>query len=240
MGKYSRSLCVTLAACALGAGAVPAVAQTEGSDRAVPAAVASKQKAEIAKGDPQRWYKAPRSDQARLQIQRKEITAAYNEAKNACRKEPAANRSQCLKEARIAYQDDMRNAKGLVAMSPTSSVTESTGPVDTSGAASTAVGSSGAGATGSGGGSATGTTESASGSSTTGSGATGTGTTGSGTSGTGAAGSTGSGTTGSGTSRNNAAGTEQVDGFTGQSATSGSAASGAMIPPPEKPRTDKR
>lgn len=215
MGKYSRSLCVTLAACALGAGAIPALAQTEGSDRAVPAAAASKQKAEIAKGDPQRWYKAPRSDQARLQIQRKEITAAYNEAKNACRKGAAADRSQCLKEARIAYQEDMRNAKGLVAMSPTSSVTESTGPVDTSGAPSTAVGGSGAGATGSGSDTGTSTGTGASSSGATGAGATGTGT-------------------------GTATGTGQTDAVTGQSATSGSATSGAMTPPPEKPRTDQR
>lgn len=225
MGKYSRSLRVTLVACALGAGAIPALAQTEGSDRAVPAAVASKQKAEVAKGDPQRWYKAPRSDQARLQIQRKEIAAAYNEAKRACREGTAAERSQCLKEARQVYQDDLRNAKGLVAMSPTSSVTESTGPVDTSGAASTAVGGSGAGATGSGSGTGTGDMGTGSGSS---------GTMGSGSS------ATGSGTTGATGTGSTAAGTGHADPVTGQSGTSGSATSGAMTPPPEKPRTDKR
>lgn len=156
MGKFSCSLRVALVACALGASAIPALAQTEGSDRAVPAAVASKQKAEIARGDPKRWYKESNSDQARLQIQKKEINAAYTEAKNACRKGEAGSRSQCLKDARVAYEQDMRNAKGLVAMAPTSSVTENSGPVDTSGAASTAVGASGAGATGSG--TATGTT----------------------------------------------------------------------------------
>lgn len=222
MGKYSRTLRVTLVACALGASAIPALAQTEGSDRAVPAAVASKQKAEVSKGDPKRWYKAPRSDEARLQIQRKEINAAYNEAKNACRKGAAADRSQCLKDARMAYQQDMANAKGLVAMAPTSSVTESTGPVDTSGAASTAVGSSGAGATGAGGG-GTG----AAGRSSTGSTATG-----SGTAGSGATGSTGAGST--------AAGTGQADAVTGQSVNSGTATSGAMTPTPEKPRSDDK
>lgn len=215
MGKYSRTLRVTLVACALGASAIPALAQTEGSDRAVPAAVASKQKAEISKGDPKRWYKAPRSDEARLQIQRKEINAAYNEAKNACRKGAAEDRSQCLKDARTAYQQDMSNAKGLVAMAPTSSVTESTGPVDTSGAASTAVGGSGAGATGAGGG-GTGT---ATGSST-------------GTAGSSSTGSTGAGST--------AAGTGQADAVTGQSVNSGTATSGAMTPTPEKPRSDDR
>jgi hypothetical protein len=149
MRQQSLSLRATLVACALGAIAVPALAQTAHDDSAVSPAVASKQKHEIAKGDPQRWYRGDNTTQGRLAIQKKEIAAAYSEAKNACRKGQSGERKQCLAEASKAYRDDMANASRLVAKGPSPEILEEVTPVDSSG--STAVGSSGsAGTTGSG------------------------------------------------------------------------------------------
>jgi len=68
------------------------------------------QKAEIAKGDPPRWYQDDPSPAAQLRTLRKEISAALAEANLACKQGPAAERSACLKDARETYRQDMANA----------------------------------------------------------------------------------------------------------------------------------
>jgi hypothetical protein len=148
MRQPSLSLRVTLVACALGAIAVPALAQTAHDDSAVPRAVASKQKSEVAKGDPQRWYRGDNTTQGRLAIQKKEIAAAYSEAKIACRKGQSGERKQCLADAGKTYRSDLSNASRLVARGPSPEILEEVTPVfGDEGGGATAVGSSGAAGT---------------------------------------------------------------------------------------------
>ena len=63
-------------------GGANAVAQ---DDSTVDPAVKVKQAGEIRRGDPSRWYRDDPTRQARLRTLQKEIGAAYQEAKNACR-----------------------------------------------------------------------------------------------------------------------------------------------------------
>ncbi|MGZ3185125.1 MAG: hypothetical protein ACXU8N_22055, partial [Telluria sp.] len=44
------------------------------------------------------------------------------EAKNACREGPAAQRNTCLKEARATYQQDMKNAPSQLDAAPQGAV----------------------------------------------------------------------------------------------------------------------
>jgi hypothetical protein len=104
----AAALCVT----SLAAGAQTAGAQA-GDDSSVPPAVADKQKAEIAKGDPARWTTGDDSNQARLKILKKEIDAAYAQAKIECGKLSKAERADCLKDARRIYEHDMAAAPQL-------------------------------------------------------------------------------------------------------------------------------
>jgi hypothetical protein len=85
----------------------------ESRDSNVPPATAAKQAAEIARGDPPRWYHEDRTLQARLRTLHKEIGAGLQEAQGACRSQPAAERGACLREARAAYQRDMAGARAL-------------------------------------------------------------------------------------------------------------------------------
>jgi hypothetical protein len=140
MRQLSLSLRATLVACALGATAVSAVAQTAHDDSAVSKAVAKKQQSEIAKGDPARWHRVENSAQARLGIQKKEIAAAYSEARNACRQGASSERGKCMKDAQLAYQHDMARAPLLVAKGPTAEVLEQVSPLAEG---ATAVGGSG-------------------------------------------------------------------------------------------------
>ena len=55
--------------------------------------------------------KGPRAGLKTLQ---KEIGAAYDEAKRACAKRPASERSACLQKARQTWQDDMKAAPAQV------------------------------------------------------------------------------------------------------------------------------
>jgi hypothetical protein len=93
----------------------------ESTDSNVPRAVAQKQAAEIAHGDPARWYHADHTKAERLQTLRKEINAGLQEAQGACRKMPAAERSSCLQEARAIYQRDMAAAPAMVSNRQTAS-----------------------------------------------------------------------------------------------------------------------
>jgi hypothetical protein len=113
-------------ACAL-AGALAALfagqaqAQTH-DDSTVGKAVATKQAGEIQRGDPARWYRDDASRQARLRTLQKEIGAAYQEAKNACRGSAASERGACLKEARATYEQDMKNAPAQLDAAPEGAV----------------------------------------------------------------------------------------------------------------------
>lgn len=112
---------VLCGACACLLGATPlAHAQTQtqartSSDALVEPAAASKQAREIAQGDPARWYREDATSQARLRTLQKEIGAALQEAQNACKKMPAAERNACMQEARATYQRDMAQARERVA-----------------------------------------------------------------------------------------------------------------------------
>lgn len=78
-----------------------------------PPAVAQQQKKEIAHGDPGRWYSHDSTAADQLRTVRKEIAAALQEATQACKRQPAAERNACMKEARSTYQHDMVNAKAI-------------------------------------------------------------------------------------------------------------------------------
>ena len=90
-------------ACALAGAAFSAAAQEmpqAGTDATVNPVAARQQAQEIAKGDPPRWYR----DDPEQQTLRKELGAALQEAQNACRKAPAAERKSCMDEARAIWQ----------------------------------------------------------------------------------------------------------------------------------------
>ncbi|MYM68202.1 hypothetical protein GTP45_15380 [Pseudoduganella sp. FT55W] len=73
------------------------------------------QKQEIARGEPARWSKPDSTKAEQERTLRKEIGAALAEAKQACQKGPAAERSTCLKEAQATYQSDLANMPQLLA-----------------------------------------------------------------------------------------------------------------------------
>ncbi|MCC2956392.1 hypothetical protein LK542_12270 [Massilia sp. IC2-477] len=100
-------------ACLLGTFSL-AHAQTTNTDAVVDPTAARQQAREIAQGDPARWYREDATRQAQLRTLHKEIGAALQEAKNACKKVPAAERNACLQEARATYQRDMAQAKTQV------------------------------------------------------------------------------------------------------------------------------
>ncbi|MBQ5941704.1 MULTISPECIES: hypothetical protein [unclassified Massilia] len=125
MNRLVRGVC----ACALGIAALAAQAQVQepakeqaqpqagaeaavrNTDAAVNPTVARQQAREIAQGDPARWYRDDPTRQAKMKTLQKEIGAALQEAQNACKKRPAAERSACMKEARATWQQDMAQAK---------------------------------------------------------------------------------------------------------------------------------
>jgi len=109
-----RALALACSVATLLAGA-SAMAQ---DDSTVDPAVKAKQAGEIRRGDPARWYRDDASRQARLHTLQKEIGAAYQEAKNACREGAAAGRNACLKEARATYEQDMKNAPAQLDAAP--------------------------------------------------------------------------------------------------------------------------
>jgi hypothetical protein len=91
-------------------------------DSTVGKAVAAKQANDIRSGDPARWQRDDPSRQARLRTLQKEIGAAYQEAKNACRGSAASERSACLKEARATYEQEMKNAPAQLDAAPEGAV----------------------------------------------------------------------------------------------------------------------
>lgn len=84
----------------------------DSSDQNVPPATARKQAAEIASGDPQRWFQEDATPAQRLRTLQKEIAAGLQEAQGNCRRKPTAERASCLKQARAIYQKEMSEARG--------------------------------------------------------------------------------------------------------------------------------
>ncbi|NRR28623.1 hypothetical protein HSX11_00175 [Oxalobacteraceae bacterium] len=78
-----------------------------------PPANASLQRQEMAQGDPARWYREDSTAAAQLRTLQKEIGAALQEANIACKRMPANERGNCIKEARATYKQDMANASQI-------------------------------------------------------------------------------------------------------------------------------
>jgi hypothetical protein len=97
---------------------VAASAAQAQDDSTVGKAVAAKQASEIRRGDPARWYREDPTRQARLRTLKKEIGAAYEEAKNACREGGTGGRGACLKEARARWEQYMKNAPAQLDAAP--------------------------------------------------------------------------------------------------------------------------
>ena len=89
--------------------ATTALAQEE----VTPAATARQQQKEIAHGDPHRWYVADNTTASQLSNLRKEINAALVEQLTACKKQAAANRASCERDAHATYQSDMSRLKQI-------------------------------------------------------------------------------------------------------------------------------
>ena len=102
VNRLMRGACV----CALAGLALSAAAQTaprSSQDANVDPVAARQQAREIARGDPVRWYREDPDEQTR----RKEIGAALQEARNACRQRPAAERKACTAEAQAIHAREM-------------------------------------------------------------------------------------------------------------------------------------
>lgn len=93
--------------------ATPQVA-SESSDQNVPPATARKQAAEVAQGDPARWFREDATAAQRLRTVQKEIAAGLQEAQGNCKRKATAERASCLKEARAIYQKEMAGARARV------------------------------------------------------------------------------------------------------------------------------
>jgi len=105
--RVMRGACAcTLATAALAASAQ--TAQPASTDANVEPVAARQQAREIAQGDPARWYR----DDPDAQTRRKEIGAALQEARNACRQQPAAERKACSAEAQGTYTREMAALRG--------------------------------------------------------------------------------------------------------------------------------
>ncbi|MES2322768.1 MAG: hypothetical protein V4633_10945 [Pseudomonadota bacterium] len=107
---------IPLAALALGAAllALSAQAQTvpkTSSDLNLPPETLRQQKAELAKGDPQRWFAQDTTAAARLKTIHKEIAAGLQESLGACKGLPVGERPACNREAKAIYQQEMAGAK---------------------------------------------------------------------------------------------------------------------------------
>lgn len=105
MGHVIRTATTGLLALATSFACLSAAAQPTpptGGDANVSEVAARQQAQEIAKGDPARWYR----DDPAQQTLRKELRAALQEAQNACRQRPAAERKACVAEARATFQRD--------------------------------------------------------------------------------------------------------------------------------------
>lgn len=90
--------------------AAPPATQNSNDAMVAPAA-ADKQAREIARGDPARWHREDATGQERWRTRQKEIGAALDEAKNACRQGPAAQRPSCLQAAQATWKEEIAAAR---------------------------------------------------------------------------------------------------------------------------------
>lgn len=104
--KRHTTLYGLLAACLLASAGATAHAP-QSNDTLVAPAAANKQAHEIARGDPARWYREDATSQQRRRTRQKEIGAAFEEAKIACRQGPATERADCLKAAQATWKEEM-------------------------------------------------------------------------------------------------------------------------------------
>ena len=104
-------VCAALGALAFMGSLSAQAQQAASSDSNVPAATVRKQAAEVAQGGPARWNTEDATVQARLRTIRKEAGAGLQENLGNCRKEPAAARAACNREARTIYQQEMSGAR---------------------------------------------------------------------------------------------------------------------------------
>jgi hypothetical protein len=105
MAHVIRSAAACLLALATSLTCLSAAAQSTpatGGDANVSQVAARQQAQEIANGDPARWYR----NDSEQQTLRKELRAALQEAQNACKQQPAADRKACVAEARATFQRD--------------------------------------------------------------------------------------------------------------------------------------
>jgi hypothetical protein len=94
-------------------GAVLAAGLCNAYAQVTPPDIARQQKQEIKRGDPARWYKADRTQKAEMATLRKEINAALREALESCQQAHAGPKSECVRDARATYQDDMANIREI-------------------------------------------------------------------------------------------------------------------------------
>jgi len=134
--RNSILLACTLMLCGAAHAQAQVQAQTQAptqDDGTVGTAVAQKQAREIQAGDPARWHRDDAGREAAMKTLKKEIGAAYDEAKRGCAKGPANGRSACLQAARQTWQQDMKNAPAQLEAardmgSVTTVTTTTTGP----------------------------------------------------------------------------------------------------------------
>lgn len=107
--SHHRILRAALGACTLLA-AMSGQAQTS-SDQNVPPATARQQQAEIARGDPARWFQEDATTEARMRTLRKEIAAGLQENLGNCKSLPQAERRACMQEARAIYSQEMAGVR---------------------------------------------------------------------------------------------------------------------------------
>ncbi|GAA0436428.1 hypothetical protein ACFOY5_11785 [Massilia aurea] len=113
MAHLIRSTSACVLALATSLTCLTAAAQSTpatGGDANVSQVAARQQAQEIANGDPARWYR----NDSEQQTLRKELRAALQEAQNACKQQPAADRKACVAEARATFQRD----SGLLTKAP--------------------------------------------------------------------------------------------------------------------------
>lgn len=113
---HQPQLSILRAALGLGAVLMALSVQAQGvpktsSDLNLPPETLRQQKAEIARGDPQRWFAEDATAAARLKTIHKEIAAGLQESLGACKGLPASARGACAKEARSIYQQEMAGAR---------------------------------------------------------------------------------------------------------------------------------
>ncbi len=109
--RAAATVCALLLAGAVQAQTPAMPAEPPSSDANLPAATLRHQQAEIARGDPARWFQEDASAAARLRTIHKEIVAGLQESLGACKRMAASERSACNAEARAIYKQEMAGAR---------------------------------------------------------------------------------------------------------------------------------